>query len=127
MEVRKALIKLYNRIDFSRGEVLRILEVSQWIKIVIDESNLKIIDELFTKQDILSIDKKLGEISLIYSEEVINVPGIFAVFASELALRNISIRDGVICGGEHILIIKDDELMVALDAIYQIAKWGEKN
>ena len=81
--------------------------------------------ELFTKSDILAIDKKLGEISLIYGEEVIDTPGVFAALSSELALNNISIRDGVICGSEHIFIINEDDLMKALQSLHGISKWGD--
>ena len=127
MEVRKALIKIYSRIDFSKGEVLRILEVSQYIKLIIDQSNLKFIDEHFSKHDILSMEKRLGEISLIYGDEVITAPGVFAALAGELAQSSISIRDGVICGAEHIFIVQEDDLMKALEVLYKISKWGEKH
>ena len=127
MDVRNSLIKLYNKIDFSKGEVLRILEVSQFIKIVIDEANLKKVEELFTKKDIVETEKKLGEISIIYSDAVKDTPGVFAVLTSELALNGISIRDGVICGSEHIFIINEDDQMKALQALHGISKWGEKN
>ncbi len=126
MSVRNSLLKLYNKIDFSKGEVLRILEVSQWIKIIIDQSNMGLVEGLFNKKDILGYDYKLGEISLIYQEDVIGIPGIFSVLSSEFALNNISIRDGVICGSEHIIIIREDDLMRALQALHRVAKWGEK-
>jgi len=127
MDVRNSLIKLYNKIDFSKGEVLRILEVSQFVKIVIDEANLKKVEELFTKKDIVEIEKKIGEISIIYSEDVKETPGVFAALTSELALNDISIIDGVICGSEHIFIINEDDQMKALQALHGISKWGEKN
>jgi hypothetical protein len=125
VNVRKGLMRLHDKVDFSKGEVLRILEVSQFIKVILDYSNFKYIDELFTKSDILAIDKKLGEISLIYGEEVIDTPGVFAALSSELALNNISIRDGVICGSEHIFIINEDDLMKALQSLHGISKWGD--
>jgi len=124
MEVRQSLIKLYNKIDFARGDILRILEVSQYIKIIIDQSNEDKIDSLFS--EVLSKVKKLGEISLIYDKEVINTPGVFAALASELALNNISIRDGVICDFEHIFILDQDDVMKALNVLHNIVKWGER-
>ena len=127
MDVRKSIIKLYNKIDFTRGEVLRILEVNQFMKIIIDSTNMKYVHELFPKNDIISTEQKLGEISLIYDEEVEKIPGVFAALTSELGLSSISIRDGVICGSEHIFIIKKDDLMKALETFYKISKWGEKN
>jgi aspartokinase len=126
-EVRAALTKLYSKIDFPKGEVIRILEVSQSIKLIIDESNFPEIEKLFSKKDIISIEKKLGEISLIYADEVANTPGVFAALSSELSLSGISIIDGMICGNEHIFIINEDDLMKALQAMHRISKWGEKN
>ena len=127
MDVRKSLINLYNKIDFSKGDVLRILEVGQFLKIIIDEDNLKLLEGIFDEHDIISYDKKLGEVSLIYDRDVIETPGIFAALGSELAQNNISIRDGVICGSEHVFILKEDDVMKALQVLYKITKWGEKN
>ncbi len=126
VEVRTALTKLYSKVDFSKGEVIRILEVSQFIKIIIDETNFQEIEKLFSKKDIVAIEKKLGEISLIYPDEVANTPGVFAALSSELALSSISIIDGMICGNEHIFIVNENDLMKALEAMHRISKWGDK-
>lgn len=126
VEVRTALTKLYSKVDFSKGEVIRILEVSQFIKIIIDETNFHEVEKLFSKKDIVTIEKKLGEISLIYPDEVANTPGVFAALSSELALSNISIIDGVICGNEHIFIVNENDLMKALEAMHRISRWGDK-
>jgi predicted regulator of amino acid metabolism with ACT domain len=126
-EVRSAITKLYSKIDFPKGEVIRILEVSQFIKLIIDESNFPEIEKLFPKKDIISVEKKLGEISLVYADEVANTPGVFAALSSELALSGVSIIDGMICGNEHIFIVNEDNLMKALQAMHRISKWGEKN
>ncbi len=123
-DVRNALVKLYNKIDFSKNEVIRILEVSQYIKLIIDRSNLSKVEEMFS--DIVSVEEKLGEISLVYEKEIANTPGVFAALAGELALSDLSIIDGVICGNEHIFIINEDDLMKALEAMHRIRKWGEK-
>ncbi|NTV24480.1 MAG: hypothetical protein HGA85_09040 [Nanoarchaeota archaeon] len=126
MDVRKGLIKLYDKIDFSRSDILRILEVNQFIKIVVDDENRQMVEKFFSDKDIIARDTKLGEISLIYTEDVIETPGVFAALASELALNNISIRDGMICGSEHIFILKERDLMKALECLHSIARWGEK-
>ncbi len=124
--VRDAIARLYNEIDFSKGEVLRILEVSQYIKVIIDEINLSKIRDFFPEKYLSSTVKKLGEISLIYTVEVANTPGIFAALSGELALSGISIVDAVICGDEHIFIVNEDDLMKALEAMHRISKWAEK-
>lgn len=125
-EVRKSLTKLYDEMDFLKGDVLRILEVNQFIKIIIDEMNINKIKANFSKTKIITINKKLGEICVIYSNEVANTPGVFAALSSEFALSDISLVDGVICGNEHIFIVNEDDLMKALEAMHRISKWGER-
>ena len=84
------------------------------------------VQELFSKSDVVSIEKGLGEISVIYGAEVANTPGVFAAVSGEYALSNISLVDAVICGNEHIFIVNEDDLMKALEAMHRIRKWGEK-
>jgi aspartokinase len=126
VDVRKSITNLYNKVDFSKGEVIRILEVNQYIKLIVDEANFKDVQELFSKSDVVSIEKGLGEISVIYGAEVANTPGVFAAVSGEYALSNISLVDAVICGNEHIFIVNEDDLMKALEAMHRIRKWGEK-
>jgi hypothetical protein len=126
VNTREAIINLYKKLDFSKGEVLRILEVNQFIKIIIDEANNGFIKDLFDKKHIISQERNLGEISIIYDQKVIVTPGVFAALSSELALSGVSIVDGVICGNEHIFIINEDDLMRALQAMHRISKWGGK-
>jgi hypothetical protein len=125
INVRQAIVKLYSKIDFSKGEVLRILEVNQYIKMIIDIDNFSNVESLFLKEDIVSISKNLGEISIIYNDTVASTPGVFAALSSEFALSNISLVDGVICGNEHIFIVNEDDLMKALSAMNRVRKWGE--
>ncbi|MFH2021497.1 MAG: hypothetical protein ABIJ34_08860 [archaeon] len=126
MDVRNNLIGLYKKIDFSKGEILRILEVSEYIKIIIDEANLEKATDACGKKDVVQVEHNLGEISILYADIVKQTPGIFAALSSELALSGISIVDGVICGNEHIFIVNEDDLMKALGALHRISKWGAK-
>ena len=125
-KVRKALFNLYNEIDFSKGEVVRILEVSQFIKLIMDDKQVEKVNNIFEKECIVEVIKDLAEISLIYPSEVANTPGIFAALSGELALSDISIVDGVIVGDEHIFIVKEKELIKAMKAMERIRMWGEK-
>ncbi len=123
-EVRAALAKIYSMIDFSRGYVVRTLESSQNIKLIIDDVHLEKIQSIFQKSQIVEIERDLGEISLLYDIDVRHTPGLFAVVTSELGLHDISIRDGVLCGSEYILIVAQDDVVKAVSVLDAIRKWS---
>ena len=125
-DARSGILGLYDRIGFSKGEVLRILEVSGYIKVILDESNLGKIGMHFRHDDVISQMKDLGEICITYPVRAAGIPGIFAAISSELSLSGISLVDGVICGEEHIFIVEKDDLMKSLETMHRIIKWGEK-
>ncbi len=124
--LRSDISKLQTAIDFSKNHVLRILEVSQYIKIVLDQTNLPLINNFIKKEDIIATNENLGEISLIFNQEIKEIPGILASVSSEFTLKDISILDSVICESEYILIIKEDKLVTAIQALYEVSKWGNK-
>lgn len=117
-ESRKAIAKAYQEIDFSSGYVLRILEGSHSITVIIDEQNTK----YFEKVPSIETTRSLGEISLEYSGEV---QGAFAALASELTLHKISIKEGILSGNEHIFIFAEQDTMRALNAINDVVRWAQ--
>jgi hypothetical protein len=122
-DVRQALSGVYKRIDPTKGEMMRVIETTQHIKVILDESLLA----AMRVPGVIKTEKDLGEISIIFKEDVDDIPGIFSALAGELAISGISIIDGMICGNEHIFIVNEDDLLKALQAMHRIAKWGKKN
>ena len=119
---RHALSNIYKHIDPAKGEVMRVIETSQHIKAILDESLVGSI----RIPGVIRTEKNLGEISIIYGKNIENIPGIFSALAGELALCGISIIDGMICGSEHVFIVDEDDLLKALGAMHRIAKWGRQ-
>ncbi|MBI2573467.1 hypothetical protein HYV86_06395 [Candidatus Woesearchaeota archaeon] len=124
-EVRAALSKIYALVDFSRGYVVRTLESSQYIKVIVDDVHIEKVQALFQKSQIIEIERELGEISLLYDTDVRYTPGLFAVVTSELGLHDIAIRDGVLCGSEYILIVAQDDVVRAVSVLDAIRKWSD--
>jgi hypothetical protein len=119
-EVRKKLAKLYTQIDFEAGETLRIFEVTKYIKLIIEEKTLSIINELMNKSEIVEIKKGLGEISIDYSVDITKIPGVFATLSNELAANDVSIVDSMICHREHIIIVQEKEIEKTFTTIFKI-------
>lgn len=118
--VRKRLSELFATIDFEGGDILRIFEVSKYIKIIIDEKTIINVNKIFDKDQIVNIEKNIGELNIIYSEEITKIPGLFAAIANELAANNISIVDSMICHSEHIIIVQEKDIQHAFDVLFAL-------
>ncbi|MBS3107902.1 hypothetical protein J4468_03205 [Candidatus Woesearchaeota archaeon] len=121
-EVRKKLTQLYSKIDFDAGDTLRIFEVSKFIKIIIDENNVKLIEDTFNQREIMDLTNKLGEVSIDYNTDITKTSGIFAMLSNELAANNISIVDSMICYSEHIIIVDEKDLKKTFDIIFKLTQ-----
>ena len=120
-EIRKKLASLYSKIDFEANETLRIFEVSKYIKIIIDEKNLLLINKIFIKKDIVEITKHLAELSIDYNIDITKTPGIFATLSNELSMNNISIVDSMICYSEHIIIVNEKQIKKAFNVVFDLS------
>lgn len=106
--------------DFQGHDVLRVLEGSQALTIVIDQKNLEKIKSLFPKELILEENKKVGMIEINYPRILKKTPGVFSVIYNELAENDISIIDALISSNEHILIIEEEKLLKAFELIQKL-------
>jgi len=118
--IRNKLAKLYQKIDFQGGDTLRIFEVNRYIKIIIDEKSLVEAKEIFTKTEIVDIEKNLGELTISYNTDITKTPGIFALLTNELAAGNISIIDSMICYSEHLIIINEKDLQKGFQTVFEL-------
>lgn len=117
-EVRKKLSKLYSSLDFEGGDLLRIFEVSKFIKIIIDDKSLEQVKKIFTTREIVMKERNIGELSIIYNTDITGSPGVFALLSNELAANNISIVDSMICHSEHIIIVKEKDIQRAFNVLF---------
>lgn len=118
--VRSKLADLYKKIDFEGGDTFRIFEVNKIIKIIIDEKSLKEVREIFSHKDVITTEKNLGELTIIYNVDITKTPGVFALLSNELAANNISIIDSMICHSEHLIVVNEAELKRAFNVVFEL-------
>jgi len=119
-KVRSKLAQLYQKIDFPAGDTLRIFEVNRYIKIIIDEKTVEETKKLFLTEEIVNIERGLGELTISYEADITTTPGVFAFLSNELAANNISLIDSMICHSEHLIIVKEKELQKAFNAVFSL-------
>ena len=106
--------------DFQGHDIIRVLEGSQALTIVVDQKNLEKIKSTFPKDLILEENKKVGMVEINYPRILKKTPGVFSIIYNELAENNISIIDALISSNEHILIIEEEKLLKAFELIQKL-------
>src|SRR3989344_1803442 len=106
--------------DFQGHDIIRVLEGSKALTIVIDQKNLEKIKLIFPKDLVLEENKKVGMIEINYPRILKKTPGVFSIIYNELAENDISIIDALISSNEHILIIEEEKLLKAFELIQKL-------
>ena len=104
----ESISKLNSVVDIEKGEILRVIQAEQSITIIIDEKNLEKFNSIFNKNDLISIDKKLVEINLQFTEEAQDVQGIVALVSSSLNSEGINIIEIMSSAPELLVIVKKE-------------------
>ncbi|NQV08676.1 hypothetical protein HQ529_02355 [Candidatus Woesearchaeota archaeon] len=115
--VQENIIKFNSVIDFEKGDLLRIIQAEQGIKVIIDEKNLNKFSEIFSKKDFLSIDKNLAEINIQFSPESIYIKGIVSVISSSLNAGNVNILEIMSSAPELIILVANNDLIKSLNTL----------
>jgi len=121
-EVQQLLPKLFSIIHYNQGDVLRIIQADESIKVLIDEKNLGKVKELFPKSKIKKIDRNLAEINMHLHPEAVNTPGILAVTSDELAMNNVNVMETMSCVPEMLWFVKEKDVLKAHEILYGLSE-----
>jgi len=121
-DVQQLLPKLFDIIQYIQGDVLRIMQANESVRILIDEKNLEKVTKIFPKNKIFTIEKDLAEIDIYIHPEMQGTPGILAVIANELAINEINIVEVMTCPPEMLFIVKGDDLLQTHDVLNKLCQ-----
>ena len=119
-DVQQILPELYENINYSRGEILRIIQATSTIKLIIDEKNKEMIMKLFPKDKILRTSKNLAEINIHMNSQMEKTYGILAVITSELAINGINIAEIMSCFPEMLIFVREEDILKAYQILYHL-------
>ena len=119
-DATKKLGQILPGIDFESGEILRIIEGAKLFKIIIDKKSFDKMHSSFKKTDIISYNKAIGMVELVYPDTLAKTPGVFASISTELGSNNISLIDALIISNEHIIIVDEKDLLKAFEILYNL-------
>ena len=117
-EMKNLLPKLFSIINFAKGEVLRISQAEELIKIIIDEKNMKKTLEIIPKNKVVHIEKDLAEINIHLDKQATYTPGIVAVMFLELMNNGVNVIETMSCVPEMLLFVKEKDLLKAYETLF---------
>ena len=121
-DVHRILPELFEIIDYARGEILRVIQATESIKLLADEKNLEKVTEVFPKEKILKIDKNIAEINMHMNPRGAATRGILAVITNELAINGISIFEIMSCLPEMLLFVKEEDILKSYQVLYELCR-----
>ena len=125
-EVEELLPKLFSVIQFHRGDVLRIIQADEAIKILVNEKNLETVENLFPKKKIIKIDRNLAELNMHLHPEAVNTPGIIAVISNELSINGVNVMEMMSCVPELLWFVDEKDVLKAYNVLYQLCQPNKK-
>jgi len=121
-EVQQLLPKLFEMIQYIQGDILRIMQANESVRLLIDEKNLEKVTKIFPKNKILAIEKDLAEIDIYIHPEMQDTPGILAIIANEFAINAINIVEVMTCPPEMLFIVKGEDLIQVHDVLNKLCQ-----
>ena len=125
-EVQEILPKLFSIIKFNRGDVLRIIQADEAIKILVNEKNLDKVKNLLPKNKIIKIDQNLAELNIHFHPDAIKTPGLIALISTELAMNDINVMEFMSCVPEMLWLVKEKDVLKSYNVLYQLCSPEEK-
>jgi len=121
-KVLENLNKINSIVDIEKGEVIRIIQSEEGVRIIIDEKNLDKFFNYFSKNDCTSIEKNLTEINLHFPIGASKTKGIISLISSSYNAEDINIIEIMTGAPELLIFIKKDDLLKALNVIDNLEK-----
>lgn len=119
--VQQAVGSLITSLDYSKGEILRLIQTERGIKVLIDETNLPKLQRA-VGASVQSVEHNLTELNVVVSEETMQTPGVLALIFGAIASRGINVVESVSGLPEHLVFVAEKDAMDAYDALAALTR-----
>jgi len=119
-DAEQKIPEVIKKIDFARHETFFLTTGAQIFKIFVDNHKVDDIKSIFTKKEIINMEKDLGELNIRLSSEALKTKGVLTRMTGEVSLRGINIEDFMVCAPEFIILVKEKDLIKAHESLLQL-------
>lgn len=124
-EVQRLLPKLFDVVDYTKGEALRIIQSERSVKILLDEVNMPHVLRLLRNEHVEETTRRVTEINVVLPMESKTTPGIGALMMNALALQGINILEFVTGIPEVLLFVAEDDALAAYEALANLIQGAD--
>lgn len=107
------LDRLFGIVDYERGEIMNIIQGSYEASIITNQRHEKNIIKVLQKENVLSVEKNLGALSIMFGKEFLYTPGVIYAAVKELAWNNINIYELISTNTELTFILSSKDIIRA--------------
>ena len=118
----KTLRKIYDLVDFDKGDTLNIIQGNYEINIVMSEKYLTDTLKILTEEKKLNTDKNLVSLAMGFSKDFFYTPGILAKATRKLHWHNINVYENISTLTELIFIVHKKDATRAYNALMEIVE-----
>lgn len=124
--LKEVLPQIFSIIKFEKGEILRITQGEENIRIIIDQKNFQSIMEVIPKKEILEIRKDLAEINIHLPKEVAQTRGLGAYLFNELLRHDILLYEVMSCLPEFMFFVQNDQALKTHEVLFGLINQNKK-
>ena len=114
------LPNVFPLIELNRGDVMRLSEGKESIKLLVDEKNLQKILDIFPKDKIIGVTRYLSELSITFGPGSIETVGVLATITSALAVKGINIIEIIGCLPEFMIFLDTKDVLKAHETLIEL-------
>ena len=106
--------------ELNRGDVMRLSEGKESIKLLVDEKNLQKIMSIFPKDKIIGVTKNLSELGIHFGPGSNEAAGVLATIMNALAVKDIKIVEAIVCLPEYMIFVDTKNILKAHEAMIEL-------
>ncbi len=114
------LPKVFPLIELNRGDVMRLSEGKESIKLLVDEKNVQKIVSIFPENKLIGVTKNLSELSILFGPGAPETVGVLATIINEIAANNINIVESIGCIPEYMIFVDNKDILKAHEIMIKL-------
>jgi len=116
------LPKVFPMIELTRGDVMRLSEGKESIKLLVDEKNIQKVEGIFPKDKVIGVKNNLSELSIHFGPGSGEAVGVLATIMNKLAVNNIKIVESIGCLPEFMIFVDTKDILKVHEIMIKISE-----
>ena len=117
-ETQKLLQKIFEKINYEKGEILLIMQAEQSLKVMVNQKNKDKVIDVFSKKNVVVVEENIAQINITLSDDGVRTPGIMSVLSTEVMMHGINPVEIITCVPEVLFYVKQKDVVKSYDILF---------